>query len=161
MGWRIRSLKLLLSRSMLLTFKERFSDLILSGQKIHTVRADKKGRLTVGRKLEIWIGNPRNSRLNDKVAGDQVLRVYKLGTASVSRSLDISISFSSNLVQLSSPDKTVRTCLSTDEELNRFANNDGFRDWSDMKEWFGQDHFTGKLVYWTNFNSESPLIRRK
>lgn len=46
---------------MILTYSlPQFKDLILSGQKIHTIREDKKMRWKPGMKIHHWMGNPRN-----------------------------------------------------------------------------------------------------
>lgn len=46
---------------MILTYSNpRFKDLILSGEKIHTIREDKKMRWKPGMKIQHWMGNPRN-----------------------------------------------------------------------------------------------------
>ena len=50
---------------MILTYSNpRFKDLILSGQKIHTIREDKNRRWKPGMKIQHWMGNPRNPSKN-------------------------------------------------------------------------------------------------
>jgi hypothetical protein len=50
---------------MILTYSNpRFKDLILSGEKIHTIREDKTGRWKPGMSIQHWMGNPRNPSKN-------------------------------------------------------------------------------------------------
>lgn len=52
---------------MILTYTlPKFKDLILSGEKIHTIRADPHGRWKPGRSIQHWMGNPRNVHAKEK-----------------------------------------------------------------------------------------------
>ena len=127
---------------MLLTFsKDSFVNSIINGIKIHSIREDKYCRWKVGMKIHFWRGNPRNIKQNP----------YQFGETICNRIDDIDI----NYVNLTSP----KVCLSTDTGLiilkeinllNAFAQNDGFENWEEMKDFF-PDLFIGKIIYWNNF----------
>jgi hypothetical protein len=122
---------------MLLTFsKPQFVGFIKTNIKKHTIRADKHNRWKIGTSIQFWSGNPRNIKAKNKP--------YKFGNAMCSAVLPIEIYPSKNKI-------IIDGCkYSHIKLLNRIAQNDGFSDWEEMKEFFNEDFF-GKIIYWINF----------
>lgn len=132
---------------MLLTFsKPEFRTLIRKGVKVHTIRNDKHNRWKVGTKIHFWLGNPRNTRGKNKP--------YQFGTGVCSRVETIRMDFAmpedwqEDVVYIGENIK-----LKTLDELNALAVNDGFENWSRMKDWFDDDsgQYLGKIIFWKNF----------
>lgn len=120
---------------MILTFtKHEFKERIKSGEKIHTIRADVNNRWKVGRKINFWLGNPRNVENNP----------HEFGTGVCDAISTISIYPSENRVVIKGEH------ITSLERLNELAENDGFDNWEQMKEWFSEE-FHGKMIYWSFF----------
>ena len=121
---------------MLLTFtKPQFEGLIKEKIKVHTIRADKANRWKVGTKIHFWLGNPRNTRGKNKP--------HQFGTGVVARIEPIVIFPHSNLIKIDG------VKYEEIESLNEIAINDGFKDWEEMKQFFGNEEwFDGKLIFW-------------
>jgi hypothetical protein len=132
---------------MLLTFsKPEFRTLIKKEVKVHTIRDDKHNRWKVGAKIHFWLGNPRNTRGK--------LKPYQFGLGEVSRVETIRMDFA--IPEEWKPDvvfigEDIR--LKTEDELNALAINDGFENWSKMKQWFfnPDGQYFGKIIFWKNF----------
>ena len=129
---------------MLLTFtKPQFKDLIKQGIKQHTIREDKNSRWKVGNSIQFWMGNPRNVHAKNKP--------HQFGTGVCSRVetirmyFDLAEDWQTDSVKIGND-----IFLKTKDELNAFAVNDGFENWSQMKLWFDNEDkmFVGKIIFW-------------
>jgi hypothetical protein len=116
---------------MILTFKERFVPLILSGTKIHTIREDKYNRWKVGMKIHFWCGNPRNISKHS----------YQFAKGSVEWIHYIQLYTDLNLVMFD------LWWEIRGEGLETLAKRDGFKNWKEMKE-FLPHNFEGKAIIW-------------
>ena len=133
---------------MLLTFtKPEFEDLIKDGIKKHTIRADKGNRWKVGNSIQFWRGNPRNTR------GKVKPRQFGTGVASRVETIRMDFAIAEDW-QMDSVRIGDDIYLSKLEELNALAENDGFENWSEMREWFDNDsrQFFGKIIFWNYDN---------
>lgn len=120
---------------MLMTFsKERYMERILSGVKIHTVRADPHNRWKKGMTAQMWMHSPRNVSKNP----------FQFAVAPIIDVLPIKISKNDEQVLLFYPGWQMSGPMPVNAE--EFARCDGFDTAEDMFEWFGQ--FTGKIIYW-------------
>ena len=129
---------------MLLTFtKPQFKNLIKQGIKQHTIREDKNSRWKVGNSIQFWMGNPRNVHAKNKP--------HQFGTGVCSRVetirmyFDLAEDWQTDSVKIGND-----IFLKTNDELNAFAVNDGFENWSQMKLWFDNEDkmFVGKIIFW-------------
>lgn len=119
-------------------FKPRFAELIRSGAKRQTIRPMPKRMPDVGDIIDCrqWSGLPYRSkqiRLGEYEVGE-------VGTV-VIKDWSVSITFIDRRELM-----FIRS-----EKLLHFARSDGFKDWSDMHEWFTQNHglpFHGILIKW-------------
>ena len=132
---------------MILTFsRDSFVESIINGTKKHTIRDDKPNRWKVGRKIHFWLGNPRNTRRKTKP--------YQFGIGECSRVETIRMDFAvpedwqNDIVYIGDD-----IILKSDDELNALAENDGFDNWFQMKNWFDNEdkQYFGKLIFWKNF----------
>ncbi|HBG39927.1 MAG TPA: hypothetical protein DDW85_00770 [Porphyromonadaceae bacterium] len=127
---------------MIIGFKERFKNLILTGTKIHTIREDKHNRWCAGRILHMATG-VRTKR-------------YECFKEAVCISIqDIEITWDDCIV-VSIDGKTFALLTKYDEafdigerELLELARNDGFESITDFLSFFKGD-FTGKIIHWTD-----------
>ncbi len=129
---------------MLLTFTNpKFEGLIKQNIKQHTIREDKNNRWKVGNTIQFWYGNPRNTNAKNKP--------YQFGVGICSRVEHIIMNF--QMPGEYFPDSVYIgvTKLTTIEELNAFAVNDGFENWHEMKIFFKNygGYFGGKIIFWT------------
>jgi hypothetical protein len=115
---------------MILTFKERFVEKILSGEKIHTIRKDTMERWYIGAKIHFWCGNPRNISKNP----------YHFADGIVKRIIPVKINPKDDYV-------IIDALAYHWTGINDFARNDGFKDWEDMKQFFPMG-FKGKVIIW-------------
>lgn len=126
---------------MILTFKEDFIPKIKTGEKIHTVRDDKKNRWKSG--MKIHFRTPRFSKNNYQfkegvcVSTQRVLMTYEYN----------------DLIMISIGSETLHTY----QERLEFAKNDGFKDWDSFFNWFypiikaaPDQTYRGTLIHWTN-----------
>lgn len=121
---------------MVLTFQKRFVELILSGVKIHTLRADPKGRWQPGKLMHMATGT-RTKHYNcfkeTRCASLQTVQVIYVGPADAL------------------PRLFIDGIHKTDPLfLDLFAIRDGFEGYRDMCQWFKGD-FDGKIIHWTSF----------
>ncbi|MCJ2104738.1 hypothetical protein MKK70_04965 [Methylobacterium sp. E-041] len=119
------------------SFKARFAAPILAGTKAQTIRAERAGRsrhARPGERLQLYTGlRTRQCR--------------HLGEAACLAVWPIELHLVVGLVFAN--DGWIRT----DEDLDAFARQDGFRDWSDMLAFWKAEHpdavvFTGILIRW-------------
>ena len=129
---------------MLLTFtKPQFKDLIKQGIKQHTIREDKHNRWKVGMKIHFWLGNPRNVHAKNKP--------HQFGNGICSRVETVRIEFKDlHPLEIHDIVRIGPYVLETSQELDALAKNDGFNNWSEMREWFDNDsrQFIGKIIFW-------------
>jgi hypothetical protein len=120
---------------MILGFKEQFKPLILSGQKIHTIRQDFNDRWIEGLKIHFATG-VRTDKYN----------CFKTGICTGIQKIQIkplteTIIFMIDNKPVYFPEKYEREII---------AKNDGFNSIQDFFKWFNKD-FDGKIIYWTDF----------
>ena len=141
---------------MILTFsKQEFVDRIIEGTKIHTLREDKTNRWKTGMKIHFWKGNPRNTKSNPHQFGEGVCTDVRF----------IEIDFEKDSIYILNrldfenfKDGEVPNAIFIFDfkERNEFAQNDGFKNWNSLKEWFQRGKyyspvFYGKIIYF-DFN---------
>ena len=122
---------------MILSFKEQFVSKIKEGTKIHTIREDKTERWKVGMKVHFWKGNPRNTKQNP----------YQFGVGVVSKIDKIVIIPKENKIWVFI--NGICENINTIFLLDQFAKNDGFESWEEMKQFFNNETFEGRLIYFT------------
>lgn len=129
---------------MLLTFtKPQFKDLTKQGIKQHTIREDKHNRWKVGMKIHFWLGNPRNVHAKNKP--------HQFGNGICSRVETVRMEFKDlHPLEIHDIVRIGTYVLKTSQELDALAKNDGFNNWSEMREWFDNDsrQFIGKIIFW-------------
>lgn len=124
---------------MILGFKQQFKQLILAGTKIHTIREDKNDRIKPGMKLQLATGvrTKQYECFAEKecVSVQQITIIYEY-IMPVGETLSIIID-----------DRSIGS-----EELEKLAKNDGFKNASDLLDFFvgTTDYFTGKIIHWTD-----------
>ena len=123
-------------------FQKQFADAVESGKKKQTIRAPRKnGHAKVGDKLQLYTGMRRKGhcrKLRDAVCS---------GASSVKiedHHLRIEIEQDHYcLLSYAEPD--------SQDDMERFAQADGFDSWEAMRDWFEQQHslpFEGVLIMW-------------
>lgn len=127
---------------MILGFKPQFKQPILDGTKIHTVRFTSKRRIKQGTFLHLATGVRTkfySCFLKQTCTGTQ--RVFM--SINVLDQLEVSIDGKE---------------LFGRYEREEFANNDGFKSWYDLEDWFyaavkkSEDQCaSGVLIHWTEF----------
>ncbi len=121
---------------MILNFKPQFKGLILNGTKIHSIRADQYYRWKPGMVIHFATGS-RTKFYNQFWYGHcksvQTVRIIHWNWGEFSVEIDgRSLSF---------------------REIDKFAQNDGFEYWAELREWFVPDAgtvFGGTIIHWTN-----------
>lgn len=116
------------------SFKRRFAEPILSGTKRQTIRADRRRHARPGEELQLYTG--------------MRTRQCKL----VGRSTCLSV----EPVMLNFADygvvKIGDRVLFSDARMQEFARSDGFASWSDMRDFWrenhGDDKFEGVIIRW-------------
>lgn len=110
--------------------KTYFEEKIVNGSKIHTVRRDSKNRWSPGKVIHFATGIRTPDYDNFMMGKCISIQEIIIETGNVfidGRHLD-------------------------DEELLKFANNDGFDTMEDFWDWFyDYQPFKGKLIHWTDF----------
>jgi len=139
---------------MILTFsKTEFVNRIKNGMKVHTIRVDKHNRWKIGMKIHFWLGNPKNNRGKTKS--------YQFGVGEVLRIEFITMLFANNedwqqdFVKIGED-----IILITKDELNALAENDGFDNWEQMKNWFenSDNKYVGKIIFWKDYSSKCGTL---
>ena len=119
------------------SFKKQFSPLILAGTKAQTIRAERAGRSR----------HARPGELVQLYTGMRTRQCTKLGEAQCIAVWPIELHLAVGIVFAN--DGWIRT----DEDLDAFARQDGFRDWSEMVAFWKVEHpdalvFAGVLIRW-------------
>lgn len=136
----------------ILGFKERFVDLIRSGKKRQTIRAFRKHPIFCCEHLYLYCGLRTNHTV--KICEAQCTGTWKIRITN--RSVIIY--------------DMLKITLKKREELDRFARQDGFSSWNDMKEFWKSEHgddcfpFTGTIIYFHMLSLDDwgrPLFTRK
>lgn len=129
---------------MILGFKQQFEDLIKTGSKIHTIRADKPNRWKPGMLIHFAKGVRTKNYIN-----------FHMGFCHSVQRINIEyVPYEGNTKGL-----VADVFVSIDgrrlnnEEVRVLAKNDGFQSASDFLNFFDKD-FTGKIIHWTDFRYE-------
>lgn len=129
---------------MILSFKKQFTEKILTGLKVHSIRADPGGRWRPGMKIHFWEGNPRNVNLNPRESmvgvctGVQDIRFENSGHDTIKTFVD------GRELELS--------------EASLLAHKDGFGSLYELHYWFTYDprekswlpEYRGRIIHWTD-----------
>lgn len=113
-------------------FQVRFADAVASGAKTQTIRATREGRsrhARPGEALQLYTGL-RTKKARKLVDPDPICTT---STYCNIHHTGITLGNHPNM------------------DLDDFARRDGFKDFADMKEWFGETHglpFIGTLIAW-------------
>lgn len=116
------------------SFRPRFVDLIASGAKRQTIRADRKRHALAGEELQLYTGmRTRSCRL--------------IGRAPCVHVGPVQIDLRAAIVE------TPEHRYSSETGLDVFARRDGFQDWYDMRRFWLAEHpgtpiFSGVLIVW-------------
>jgi len=140
---------------MILSFKKQFpwgkpmsfKEKILSGQKIHSIREDKKGRWKPGMSIHMAYGV--RTKFYDcfcdkhKCKSTQSIKInhYPTGYPMISREVIIDGELFYKLDGFSARGS---------ERMEQLAKNDGFDSVEDFFQWFSRD-FKGEIIHWTDF----------
>jgi len=128
---------------MNLGFKERFKELILSGEKIHTIREDSTDRWRKGMKIHFATGI-RTTNYN----------CFKEGECINTQKIE----FKWKSVNVGKPSEDWEVTILIDNimlndinTINELAKNDGFKDIKEFLEWEGwhKKNFKGKIIHFT------------
>ena len=117
---------------MIIGFNPRFIGKILSGTKIHTIRADVNDQWKQGREIQFATG-----------VRTKFYEQFKYGVCVSVQKIKIEYC---GIVQVIYVDGKKLGIYG----LSRLARNDGFNNLDDFFEWFNKD-FTGKIIHWTGF----------
>lgn len=129
---------------MNLGFKDRFKELILSGEKIHTIRQDLYDRWHKGMKIHFATGI-RTTNYNCFKEGECIstqtieFKWHNHNKGKVNESWGVQ-------VFIDGKDVTVG------EVIDELLKNDGFKDRVDFFEWeaWHKKNFKGKIIHWTD-----------
>lgn len=112
-------------------FKAQFADAVASGAKCQTIRAVRTGKsrhVRVGEKIQLYTGM-RTKACRKLIEPDPVcVAVWRIRI-----------------------DAAVPWDIVPDGSLDAFARADGFKDWSELRDWFDRTHglpFEGVLIRW-------------
>lgn len=141
------------STSMILTFsKDDFITQIKQGIKIHTIRDDPKLRWRPAMSIQMWRGNPRNTRssvlpfqFDERVCicveEVRIRRIYECDA------------FPYGIVIEVKKHKTDPGRIMTPEMTLKLAQNDGLSI-QQLRDWFVPDMlnvYQGRIIHWTDF----------
>ena len=117
---------------MILSFKKQFKKKILNGDKIHTIREDKKRRWKSGKKIHFATGvrTKKQKQFKEGVC----LSVQRLQICPTCVALRVWVG-----------DRWLQA-----QEIEVLARNDGFKNAKEFFKWFDKD-FDGVLIHWTNY----------
>jgi predicted transcriptional regulator len=118
-----------------LSFKGRFVDLILEGKKNQTIRNFRKYPITPGETLYLYYGMRTKHCKKLKEVVCKHVSTIKIHEDKVV------------LKNIANKKQWTIKC----DFLNLFAQDDGFKDWEEMKRWWATTHqlpFTGQLIQW-------------
>lgn len=126
------------------SFKGRFAEPILAGTKRQTIRADRKRHARPGEELQLYTGmRTRSCRL--------------IGRAPCTFVGSIRIDVEHGRIE----SLGTGTAWTTLEEIDLFAQRDGFADWRDMARFWAAEHpdlpvFSGVLIQWGELRGGAP-----
>ncbi len=131
-------------------FKPRFAKLVKSGDKTQTIRPLPKRIPRRGdtMSLRMWTGKPYRSKqrvlLETKLGRIEVIRIDEKGIIKPPGEGSILAVMGEKL------------CVLEGANADRYAQDDGFTDWNEMRDWFKAEHglpFEGVALYWQNDQS--------
>lgn len=120
---------------MILGFKQRFVQPILSGEKIHTIRGDIHGRWKPGKDIHFATGI-RTKKYHQ----------FKFDTCKSTQEIQIRYGPPQ---YFSGMDIFIDGKILSVAQINQLACNDGFDCIWDFQKWFNKN-FTGKIIHWTD-----------
>lgn len=121
------------------SFKARFADPILAGEKRQTIRGARKRHARPGEELQLYTGmRTRQCRL--------------IGHAICEAVEQIRIEIDEGVIYFPRSTDHIRS----QGDLDFFAVRDGFEDWADMQRFWRREHpdtvgFAGVLITWSQF----------
>ena len=120
---------------MNLGFKVDFVPLILSGEKIHTIREDIHNRWGVGTKIHFCTGI-RTKKYNQ----------FRIGECVSTQKIEFVWNQEGVKVFIDGEDVTTKKDI-----FDKLAKNDGFADRNAFFEWeaWNRKYFKGKILHWT------------
>lgn len=125
---------------MILGFKKQFTDKILSGEKIHTIREDKKNRWEKGNIIhfanDIRTKNYNCFKIGECISTQKVKIIHHRGRGGSKYNLTIDVIVDGSYI--------------SEDEIIKLSKNDGFYLFSGFLDLFNKD-FEGKIIHWTNF----------
>lgn len=129
---------------MLLTFcRDSLVESILDFSKRQSIREDKSNRWKPGRKIHFWRGNPRNKR------GNPETDPYSFGTGVCLDTKFVEIYCELNFVRVGFGSLIPGFEIIRGKVLlDLFARKDGLENWQDMKTFFNNQTFRGKIILW-------------
>lgn len=143
---------------MIITYsKPVFKHMILTDQKIHTIREDKHNRWKSGMTMHHWLFNPRNTNRKDGLLPHQFYESNLILKEQISiQRVDSDICPSEMLVTLKQG--KINRILDLDE-VALLAKNDGLSI-DQFRLWFvppDNPIFNGWILHWTNMNYMDKL----
>ena len=117
---------------MILGFKERFKQPILTNKKIHTIREDIHNRWRAGMKIHMATG-VRTKKYNQ--FAEQTCK-------SIQHIVIIHLHDYDPIIRIDERQLSI-------DEIQQLAWNDGFENIAEFFLWFHSD-FKGKIIHWTN-----------
>jgi len=119
---------------MILGFKPQFKPLILSGEKVHTIREDKYDRWKPGIKIHMATGVRTHDYecFCDKYTCVSTQRIHIVRYYIDQLIPYIYINYKPFFFHY------------------QLAKNDGFKSVNDFYNWFPEEEFIGKIIHWTN-----------
>lgn len=135
---------------MILTYsRERFKSMILSGDKIHTIREDPADRWRVGMKIHHWMHSPRNpTRGPHQFAEGECMGIQKVQISRQGILLPLVVfhQYENEYFRMH------------DFQVVLLAANDGLSP-EEFREWFvpsDRPEFIGKIIHFTDFLYTKP-----
>ena len=132
---------------MILGFKPQFKDLILKGDKIHTIRFDRTDRWSKGRVIQFATGvrTKKYKQFMDGICtGVQYIRMEWDDNGPCIYMRD----YNSDLCPWELFYEPSGYGVA---EYKKLVINDGFKCIKDFQEWFNED-FEGKIIHWTDYS---------
>lgn len=129
---------------MVIGFKKRFEPSIVSGLKVHTIRADKGNRWKPGTVMHMATGTRTKNYNCFMVATCQAVQsiVMQLRTGPNGADIEVYID-----------DKA----MLTEPDMEKLAISDGFTNMLDFKQWWVPElvflpsrRYEGKIIHWTD-----------
>ncbi|MGI8892196.1 MAG: ASCH domain-containing protein [Bacteroidia bacterium] len=124
---------------MILSFSHpEFEELMKKGVKTFTIRRDKHGRWRAGMKIHFWKNSPRNPSKDPYSFGEGICSSVEYCYLYPGKN---------SVILLSDKGSEDTVELNTQELLDVFAVEDGFKSWEHLKKWFTED-FEGRIIRW-------------